>query len=269
MFKCSECGAEYKTKPDYCDCGNDSFEEIVTTKKEFSSPLKRYDIDIFSLSFFIICLILSALVIMFFANPKPQTETQKVQPPKPMVKQIPNIETFWDNTPIQTVVNVVEEPQQPQTIVEKIIKKEPVKVMQKQKVEQKQKTQTQPQPQKPIVKQQAKPVTKTTPVKQQVVNNKEVQNYKLRLRNALFYKLNYSAIHGSGKCGIQFAVNSDGKLINRAFTFQSDNKTLNDEVYKMLMRLPTFDPPPKSYNGELIKLTIRFDNGEYEVLFSS
>ena len=90
-------------------------------------------------------------------------------------------------------------------------------------------------------------------------------NYKYRLRNTLFSKLNYTQIKGSGKCGIQFSVNSEGKLINRAFTFQSDNKSLNDEVYKMMMRLPVYKTPPQGYKGELIKITIEFNNDEYEV----
>jgi len=29
MFRCKECGNEFDIKPDYCDCGNDTFEEIV------------------------------------------------------------------------------------------------------------------------------------------------------------------------------------------------------------------------------------------------
>lgn len=29
MYKCKECGTEYEIKPDYCDCGNDTFEEIL------------------------------------------------------------------------------------------------------------------------------------------------------------------------------------------------------------------------------------------------
>ena len=29
MYKCKECGAEYEQKPDYCDCGNDEFEDNV------------------------------------------------------------------------------------------------------------------------------------------------------------------------------------------------------------------------------------------------
>ena len=259
MYKCSECGAEYKTKPQYCDCGNDEFDEITVQKKEFINPLKHYNISIYALLFFISCLILSALVILFFANPKPQTTDSKIQPPKPITQNIPNIETFWDNTPIKQVEQVEEEvtplPEPAPIIIKQIIKQQPSKPAVKQ-----------PAP-KPVVKEQPKPVTKPAPAKPQVVNNKEVQNYKLRLRNALFYKLNYSAIQGAGKCGVQFAVNSEGKLINRAFTFQSDNKTLNDEVYKMLMRLPTFDAPPQGYNGELIKLSIEFNNGEYEILF--
>ena len=29
MFKCKECGSEFNIKPDYCDCGNDTFDEII------------------------------------------------------------------------------------------------------------------------------------------------------------------------------------------------------------------------------------------------
>ena len=25
MFRCKECGTEFDVKPDYCDCGNDTF----------------------------------------------------------------------------------------------------------------------------------------------------------------------------------------------------------------------------------------------------
>lgn len=29
MYKCKECGTEFEEKPDYCDCGNDTFDEIL------------------------------------------------------------------------------------------------------------------------------------------------------------------------------------------------------------------------------------------------
>lgn len=220
MYKCVECGAEYKTKPDYCDCGNDRFETIEEKKKDYS------------ILFLLLCVILSVVILSFSTDNKDNKITKTIPEPVQTPKQIPQPKA-----------------QQPK----------------QQPKQSKQQPQQQPQP-----KSQAKSITQQkTIVKPKpviVADTKEAQNYKIRLRNALFLKLNVANIQGSGKCGIQFAVNSEGKLINRAFSFQSDNKTLNDEVYKMLMRMPKYDTPPKSYKGELIKITIEFNNGEYEIL---
>ena len=278
MYKCSDCGAEYKTKPDYCDCGNDSFIEIKEEKKEFK--LKPVNVDS-SIWVFVGCLILSLLVLIFFANPKPQEETVTRKVTKPInEKQIPDIETFWDNTPVKvktvesTETTVVEEKSEPQKTLTQWFKpkSEPVQqktVQQKKTVQTKTVTKTTPTA---TSNKQTQTITKTTtttvakkPATKTIANSTEVLNYKYRLRNALFSKLNYSQINGSGKCGIQFSVNSEGKLINRAFIFQSDNKSLNDEVYKMMMRLPVYKTPPQGYKGELIKITIEFNNDEYEV----
>ena len=278
MYKCSACGAEYKTKPDYCDCGNDSFIEIKEEKKEFK--LKPVNVDS-SIWVLVGCLILSLLVLIFFANPKPQEETVTRKVTKPInEKQIPDIETFWDNTPVKvktvesTETTVVEEKSEPQKTLTQWFKpkSEPVQqktVQQKKTVQTKTVTKTIPTA---TSNKQTQTTTKTTttnvvkkPATKTVANSTEVLNYKYRLRNALFSKLNYSQINGSGKCGIQFSVNSEGKLINRAFIFQSDNKSLNDEVYKMMMRLPVYKTPPQGYKGELIKITIEFNNDEYEV----
>jgi len=282
MYKCSDCGAEYKTKPDYCDCGNDSFIEIKEEVKEFK--LKPVNVDP-SICVLVGCLILSLLVLLFFANPKPQDETvtRKVAT-QVSEKQIPDIESFWDNTPVKVktvetteVVEtpVVEEKTEPKKILTQLFNKpksEPVQqktVQQKKTVQTKTVTKTTPVT---TTNKQTQTTTKTTTTNvvkntstKTVANSTEVLNYKYRLRNALFAKLNYNQINGSGKCGIQFSVNSEGKLINRAFTFQSDNKSLNDEVYKMMMRLPVYKTPPQGYKGELIKITIEFNNDEYEV----
>ena len=278
MYKCSDCGAEYKVKPDYCDCGNDNFIEIKEEKKEFK--LKPVNVDS-SIWVLVVCLILSLLVIMFFANPKQQEETVKKQVTKQVSeKQIPDIETFWDNTPVKvktvktTETTVVEGKPEPQKTLTQWFKPKTESVQQR-TVQQKKTVQT-----KTVTKttstansnKQTQTTTKTTtttvakkPAAKTISNSTEVLNYKYRLRNALFSKLNYTQIKGSGKCGIQFSVNSEGKLINRAFTFQSDNKSLNDEVYKMMMRLPVYKTPPQGYKGELIKITIEFNNDEYEV----
>ena len=46
MYKCSDCGAEYKVKPDYCDCGNNSFIEIKEERKEFKFKSVNVDASI-------------------------------------------------------------------------------------------------------------------------------------------------------------------------------------------------------------------------------
>jgi len=38
MFKCTDCGQEYEIKPDFCDCGNNTFEEIVLVKEVKQEP---------------------------------------------------------------------------------------------------------------------------------------------------------------------------------------------------------------------------------------
>ena len=38
MYKCTECGCEYKEKPYFCDCGNDVFEDVQTVNPEPAKP---------------------------------------------------------------------------------------------------------------------------------------------------------------------------------------------------------------------------------------
>ena len=89
------------------------------------------------------------------------------------------------------------------------------------------------------------------------------------MRQALFSNLSITSVQGSGKCQIEFSIDKTGKLINRAFTYQSNNKSLNDEVYKMLMKMPKFYPPPKSYNGEKLKLYFEFNNGNFTINYTN
>jgi len=271
MYKCSECGEKFEVKPDFCNCGNDCFEEITEQKTVIkdTSIMKKYDISPYALVFFIICLVLSVLVLLFFANPKENNSGQKQKNVKIQTKtRIPDIDNFWDNSaPVKTSPEPAQTNNNPVIEVIQIIEKpapiSPAKTAAKPKVI-KQNSTTKTKPQTKV--QQKNP---GQPVKTQTAKNsasaQEVYNYKIKLRNALFSHLSAASIQGSGKCGIEFAVNSDGKLINRAFTFQSDNKTLNDEVYKMMMRMPTYSPPPDGYKGEKIKITFSFNNGSYEI----
>lgn len=96
-------------------------------------------------------------------------------------------------------------------------------------------------------------------------NSAEMLRYKGNLRAAMFRHFAVGSITGYGECSIQFAVNDNGKLINRKFSQESSNKSLNDAVYYMLMSVPTFNPPPSTYSGQTIRMNFKVNNGSYEI----
>lgn len=197
MYKCLECGQEYDIKPDFCDCGNDTFEEIVSDeKKEIpknvsanksdKAPIEpSYKKNLPSIIFFSVCIILSFIILFFIGNPK--DEPQITENKKETAKDIPDIDKLWDNTKAKR--QVVREPKiEPQVVKQEPkaepkvatveLKKEPAKinkptVVQKQPV-QKQVAQKQPaQVSKPVQKpiQQAK-TQQTKPQVQQPIKQK-------------------------------------------------------------------------------------------------
>ena len=121
-------------------------------------------------------------------------------------------------------------------------------------------------------KQQAKPAvskteTKPQPPKPTAEELAALNLYRNNLRMVLLSKLNVKSIIGEGSCDIEFAIDPNGKLINRKFAKQSDNKSLNDAVYYMLMSVPVYQIPPKAYKGETIRLHFYINNGYYEISF--
>ena len=73
MYKCTDCGQEFDTKPEYCDCGNNIFEEIIAEKKvkravKFKQTKSNIKFDILSWIIFGLCIILSIFVWIFIGN---------------------------------------------------------------------------------------------------------------------------------------------------------------------------------------------------------
>lgn len=113
MYKCSECKAVYKDKIDYCDCGNNVFEEISATEQATPSQTKRVENtpkkpevqprSILAISFLALCVIFSLSFILFL-GPKPKKREHSKKPKvEQKVQQIPSIDKVWDNTPSYTV----------------------------------------------------------------------------------------------------------------------------------------------------------------------
>lgn len=288
MFRCKECYHEFDTKPDYCDCGNNTFDEFQTPKLHRTADSRQ----IFSIIIFIICLILA--IIPWTVKDKKPAQKPVVQKAHPAQTEIPDIETIWVTSPVKVEkpepipepapIKITEQPQIKTTPLTK--KTEPPKKVQKTTQTAVQKSVQKTQTAKPAVKkespQKAEPPknvkTNTSAQQMQSVVRKPVPitkpvdktpliNYKNELRVALLSKLNVPNIIGSGDCAVSFSIDENGKLLNRSFLYKSGNKSLNDEVYYMLMRLPYFKKPPEIYNGETFKIKFYINNGYYEISF--
>ena len=328
MYKCTECGMEYEIKPDYCDCGNDEFvlsplreekpqAERKAEREEFVNEVKkteftnsgedvvpkqkvyepRLNIDPISLVIFLICIVLSIVIICW---PVKENETVIEQVKDTTVSQnIPNINKFWNNAaPVTEAPKPVPEP-----VAVKVVT--PVKNAVKPVAKPVQKPVSKPvQTQKPkqtVVKLQLNPAVTTSEqakraeeakkkaeaaarakaeenarklaevqkhaenLQQTMFDRQELANYKAKLRNTIGRKIDFTKVIGDGDCAITFKIDSNGRLINGAFAKQSSNITLNDAVYKAFMSSRSFTAPPAGYKNETLKLYVRFYNGNFEI----
>ncbi|MBS5860141.1 hypothetical protein KID03_01740 [bacterium] len=278
-----------------------TFQKEQPTLPHKNFDFKKFDmVKVFSIGFFCLCLILAVIPWLIKAE-KPAKTVQK--PKEEVVQTIPDIESIWQNAKPQTPAAETAPKPEPSP---KIVKTTEPPKPKTQTTSTTQKpaaaAKTQPKPVSKTTSAASKPVKKDPPVQpavqpkpklpqsvlntvqkttstQQTVqkpvkkeeppkmNPSEFLNYKGAIRSALLAKLNVAAVQGSGDCAIEFSLDNSGKLINRNFIYKSQNKSVNDEVYLMLMRLPYYKNPPAHYNGEKIKLKFLFNNGYYEITF--
>ena len=279
-YRCKDCKAVYDDKPEYCDCGNNTFEEIIPASYVKSASYSKNFFDkneIISWVIFSICLILALIILLLIPNGKPlpkHIQHHEVE----TTKDIPDIEKIWkEGVKPQPKTSATE----PEIIIRKIIRRIEEPAAQE-------KTAQNAAPSHPTEQTSAnlpKPAEKTQPAqtqqdtRQEAIQKQETQEtsanpndpalirYKNILREVLLSKLAVGSISGEGTCIIEFGIDSTGKLINRKFVQYADNKPMNDAVYYMMMSVPRFKAPPSSYNGEIIRLKFYINNGAYEISF--
>lgn len=296
MYRCTECNEEFEIKPDFCKCGNDIFEkftpnitkttvEKVSGDEKFKSslPIER----ILSIGFLIICIITA--IIPWLIKDKRPAHKPAVKQEIVIEKEIPNIENIWNNN-----INTQTSPPPAEPIAVKVIDNTVKNQITPQKQKKSENTQATKKDTKKNVQNinpiQNKPIktkpaaqtnqeiklppsvlnpsqTKPNPQPKPQMSRTEFQKYKGDIRSAFAARLNLTNVQGDGECGIEFSVDNTGKLINRKFIYKSENKTVNDEVYYMLMRMPNYKTPPAYYNGEKIRYKIYLNNTYYEISY--
>lgn len=327
MFKCTDCGQEYEIKPDYCECGNNVFEEILSPPppppktSSRSTAVRdvertRAVVDLPSLLIFLTCIILSILSLIFIGRDNGKKEDAAVAERKQeILLEIPSIDKLWIEkksvpvveTPLpvpspvvsapvkkkvvpvpakspalvkqsasvpSTPVSSVQKPEKTQTVSKSMTEKQKEEIIKKlttpKKVEKK------PEPSKPAsqvkVEQTTKPVVQPEPQKQVVVVKpdpaqlrRELAAYKIALRNKIASNINFAGIIGDGSCAVTFKLDSSGNLVERKFSVQSDNNSVNDVVYAAMMQNPSFNAPPEGYKNETLTLSVKMYGGNFAV----
>ncbi len=92
-----------------------------------------------------------------------------------------------------------------------------------------------------------------------------LKSYKTALRNKIASNIAFVRVIGDGTCAVKFRVNSNGTLVDRKFSIQSENDSLNEVVYQAIMSTPSYTPPPYGYRGEVLELKVRMYGGNFEV----
>ena len=194
--------------------------------------------------------------------PQVQKQTQPVSKPAPVQQKPASTTQKQQQKPVQTTTPTQTKPAQPKQ-TQTQAQTNPAKTQTTQ-------TQTKPTQTQPVWQSVQQP--QTQPVQQKPVQTvdtsalkKELADYKVNLRNTIGRKIDFANVIGDGSCTVSFKIASSGKIINRAFSQQSTNTTLNDAVYAAVMATPSYNPPPSGYNNETMYLKISFYNGNFQI----
>ena len=285
MYRCTDCSKKYQAKPDYCDCGNNAFtQEVVSTASiqpgqadapktffEQYPSIKQFidSVDVLSGTIFGLCIILSILLWNFIGAWEPPADTaatpQETETSSAQNQNIPDINSLWNTTPPKAPevkqdapVLPTEQPAEEHNIpdAQSIL---PLLSPQSKTL------QSKPEPVTPKPEPVA-PKPHHTLLNQDLSSmSPAMKNYTSGLRQSLFSQWAVGSVEGEGRCEVEFAVSKSGKLLGRKFSKQSDNDSLNNSVYDMLMSSPQYSAPPADYNGEKIRLSFYFNHGYYEV----
>lgn len=234
MYRCTECYSEYTRCPEYCDCGNDTFEEILdeelyeeepqetykksASKKQKLSPEEIEELEAEKLdkkkaliamgvSVFI------SLLILIFAPP--HMKAKKVQEIKKQAiasnVKLPDVNSYWDDT-----------------VASPFRKKDPNWNL-------------------PILNKQLGSIS---PV---------LRDYLVTIGAEFNRKWDPNLIDGIGECKVEFTINKEGGVNTKKIAVRSNNESLDDSVLLLLSKINSFDIPPDDYKGERIVIGFKID----------
>lgn len=99
MFKCTICQKIHNSKVEYCDCGNDVFEEIPDIQDGNNWKLSLTPRQLLSGVIFLFCISFSLWFLFGVNLSSAKKSPEPVKKTSTQVKNIPSIDEIWDDTP--------------------------------------------------------------------------------------------------------------------------------------------------------------------------
>ena len=246
MYRCTECHAEYEEFPEYCDCGNDQFEEITDETEEYeeeeiqkpvSKKNKRKEPELTEeeleeleeekkdkiKSLIAAAVILILCIVVFVVPPHKKKKIEKAKnEAQTQSAKLPSVSTYWDDS------------------LPRAFKKED------------------PLANLPLLNENFAGISS------------ELREYLVSIGREFNKKWDTSSVEGTGTCKVQFIINKEGGLDTKTIIASSNNSNLNDSVSLLLTNITGFDMPPDDYRGEKIYIIFSIDsNGQSKVSYPS
>ena len=235
MYRCTECHTEYIECPDYCECGNDTFEEVIEEEYYEDDALDTYEeeeeyvpekrklsrAEIEEMkeherekkkSIIAICISVLVTVIIIFSPPHMAKKMDAVKKQAEIANvKLPAVNTYWDDT-----------------VASPFRQKDPNWNL-------------------PILN---KRLGKISPV---------LREYLVTIGSEFNRLWNPGLVDGKGECKVEFTINKEGGLNTKKIAVRSYNESLDDSVLLLLSKINSFDIPPDDYKGERIILAFKVD----------
>ena len=243
MYRCTECYTEYTDLPDYCDCGNDTFEEVMVQAddagyddeyyepapkpkpKRKPSPEELEEMqkeeEEKKKSLIAIGVIAFLCIVVLFLPPHKKTKMEVVK--EKVAKQnvvLPSVNSYWDNA-----------------VPSAFKKKDPFANL-------------------PLLNSRFSYITP------------ELREYLVDIGGEFDRNWDRKIVSGFGECRVQFTIDKEGNLSSKRIVNSSHVDSLDNSVLLALSKVNGFNMPPDDYKGERVHILFKINpNGDSQVVY--
>lgn len=235
MYRCTECQAEYQEYPEFCDCGNDTFEEVyeedVYEEEEYYEPpkprrrpkpkrvLSEEELEEIAeekadkqKALIVMAVSLVISIVVLFCPPYPKKKSVIAQEKAVAAGvTLPDVNSYWDDS-----------------LPAAFRKGDPDANL-------------------PLLNANFGSISN------------QLRTYLIDVGEEFSSQWNPNVVVGSGECKVQFIINRDGIIDRQKMVTKSRNETLDDSVLLLLSKIKNLEIPPSDYKGERIILAFKVD----------